>query len=480
MSREEPLHVDILKTYGLPDLDRLETDYREALDSFKRKIVVMDDDPTGVQTVHHISVYTDWEPETILSGFEEQNSLFFILTNSRSMTASDAIRENEKIARGIVTASVKTGRDFVLISRSDSTLRGHYPYEPLALKAVVEQLTEQRFDGEIIFPFFKEGGRYTINNVHYVRENDQLIPAGLTEFARDAVFGYHASHLGEWCEEKTCGEYRADQMIYISLEMLRLLDYDKIEDRLLSAGDYNKIIVNAIDYCDVKAFAVAFIRALHKDKEFIIRSAAAVTKVLGGITNHALLTREELAAPDNRNGGMIVVGSHVNKTTRQLEALRASARPIEFIEFDVEQAMVEGGLARETERIALHAEELIGQGITVAVFTSRKLLDPGGMDKEKKLLLSVSISGALTDIVGRLKAQPSFIVAKGGITSSDVGTKALHVRRALVMGQIKPGIPVWMTDDTSKFPNMPYVIFPGNVGSDTTLREVVEILLGEE
>ncbi len=74
----------------------------------------------------------------------------------------------------------------------------------------------------------------------------------------------------------------------------------------------------------------------------------------------------------------------------------------------------------------------------------------------------------------------SFIVAKGGITSSDVGTKALRVRKATVMGQIKPGIPVWQTDENSKFPFMPYVIFPGNVGGVTTLREAMEKLINRD
>ena len=100
-------------------------------------------------------------------------------------------------------------------------------------------------------------------------------------------------------------------------------------------------------------------------------------------------------------------------------------------------------------------------------------------DKDKILEASVKISDAVTSVIGKLQVKPNFIVAKGGITSSDVGTKALRVVRAKVMGQIKPGIPVWMTGEESKFPHMPYVIFPGNVGEVATLREAVEILMGE-
>ncbi|HGM1177478.1 TPA: nucleotide-binding domain containing protein [Clostridioides difficile] len=99
-------------------------------------------------------------------------------------------------------------------------------------------------------------------------------------------------------------------------------------------------------------------------------------------------------------------------------------------------------------------------------------------DKDKQLMISVEISDAVTSIIGMLNVRPNFIIAKGGITSSDVGTKALRVKKATVMGQIKPGIPVWMTGKESKFPNMPYIIFPGNVGEISTLRESVEILMG--
>ena len=92
------------------------------------------------------------------------------------------------------------------------------------------------------------------------------------------------------------------------------------------------------------------------------------------------------------------------------------------------------------------------------------------------MLRSVRISDGVRRLVGNLQVTPSFVIAKGGITSSDVGTKALCVKCANVLGQIRPGIPVWQTGEESKFPQTPYVIFPGNVGEVQTLREAVEIL----
>ncbi len=479
MHTVKPLDFSVISQLPPADDAAAEKLIAAALPKLNKKIVVLDDDPTGVQTVHGISVYTDWTVDSFRQGFAEENSMFFILTNSRGMTAPQSEAEHKVMAENIVQVSKETGKDFILISRSDSTMRGHYPLEPMTLKNTVESLTDKRYDGEIIMPFFKEGGRYTLGNVHYVKEGDQLTPAGMTEFAKDKTFGYSASHLGDWCEEKTGGAYKADDMVYISIESLRALDVDGITQQLMGVTGFNKVIVNAADYCDVKVFATAFVNAVCAGKQFMIRSAAAITKVLGGVPDKPLLTKAELIQPGNTNGGIILVGSHVNKTTQQLEELHNCRYPIEFIQFDQHQVLVEGGLEREVERVVALAESKIKAGQTVAVFTRRDRFDLDTDDKDKQLEVSVRISDAVTSVIGKLTIRPNFIIAKGGITSSDVGTKALRVKRATVMGQIKPGIPVWMTGPESKFPNMPYIIFPGNVGEVTTLREAVETLMGE-
>lgn len=477
MTDVKKIDATILQTFSLPDSGEIDFLLQKELSRLNKKIVVLDDDPTGVQTVHGIHVYTDWEEETLIKGFEEQNSMFFVLTNSRGFTAAETTKEHIKMANNIAAASKVTGKDFIIISRSDSTLRGHYPLETQILKREIEQYTDKRYDGEIIFPFFKEGGRFTIDNVHYVKEGDTLVPAGMTEFAKDKTFGYTSSHLGDWCEEKTKGDYKADNMVYISLESLRALDYKGIEQQLIDTKGFNKIIVNAVDYSDVKTFVVALLRALNRGKEFMFRSAAAVTKVLGGVPDKPLLVKRELVLEGNSNGGIILVGSHVNKTTMQLEKLHDCRYPIEFIEFNQHLVLQNGGLEGEVKRVVTLAESKIKSGVTVAVYTSRDRFDLPDADKDKQLEVSVKISNAVTSIIGRLNTRPNFIIAKGGITSSDVGTKALKVKCALVMGQIRPGIPVWMTGEESKFPGMPYIIFPGNVGEVTDLCTVVETLM---
>lgn len=472
----DKLGLDVLKKYQELDSEQVSQDTLAALGRLNRKIVVLDDDPTGVQTVHDVSVYTSWDEKAMTDGFNEENSIFFILTNSRGFTKEETERVHKDIARTLVKVSADTGKDYILISRSDSTMRGYYPLETDTLRKTIEQESSKRFDGEIIFPFFKEGGRFTIDNVHYVKEGDALTPAGDTEFARDKSFGYKSSHIGEYVEEKTGGTFTKESCTYITLEDIRSQNLDKITAQLMGVTGFNKVVVNAIDYVDVKVFAMAFVEAVGRGKEFMFRSAAAVTKVLGGVSDMPLLTKEQLIEKENNNGGIVLIGSHVNKTTQQFEALKGCTTPLEFIEFNQHLVLQENGLEGEVERVINLAENNIKAGRSVVVYTKRERFDLDTDDKDKQLMVSVQISDAVTSVIGKLSIRPNFIIAKGGITSSDVGTKALKVKKAMVMGQIKPGIPVWMTGEESKFPKMPYIIFPGNVGEIDTLKEIVDLL----
>jgi uncharacterized protein YgbK (DUF1537 family) len=458
----------------------------------QRKIIVLDDDPTGVQTVHGISVYTHWTPENIEAGFDESNSLFFILTNSRGMTSDETSKVHADIGKTVAAVARKKNRDFILISRSDSTLRGHYPLETLTLKNTLESETGSRYDGEIICPFFIEGGRYTAGNIHYVKIQDTLVPAAQTEFAADKTFGYRHSDLTEWVEEKTVGSFKKEAVRAVSLEMLRGIPesagveagVEKIASLLMEVEGFNKVIVNALDYNDIKIFCAAFYRALSRGKRFMLRTAAAIPKVLGGVKDKPLLTREELLRGGDSGspvegvksrGGLIVIGSHVQKTSRQLELLMGK-KNIVPIEFNTHLVTDDGKFAEEINRVQKLCNESIEAGKTTVVYTCRNRFDLNTGNKEDELRIAVKIAAAITGFVSGLPGRPRFIIAKGGITSSEIGTTALKVKKALVLGQVLPGIPVWLTGSESRFPNTPYIIFPGNVGGEEDLRKIADML----
>lgn len=471
------LNIKILESYKKINEEYLDELLKIEIEKSNKKIIVLDDDPTGVQTIHDINVYTDWNIESIRKGFKEENKMFFILTNSRSFTVDETTKCHKEIIERVEQVSKETGIKYMIISRGDSTLRGHYPLETDILREGFEKSEEKKIDGEILCPFFKEGGRFTLNNIHYVKLEDTLYPAGETEFAKDTTFGYTSSNLCNYIEEKTGGKILAKDVLVISLEELRNQEIENIEKRLLNTKNHKKIVVNAIDYCDLKVFIIALYRAMNGGKNFIFRTAASFVKVLGNISDRKFLVREDMIKENSKNGGIVVVGSHTKKTTSQLNELK-KLENLEFIEFNSDLVLNEDEFRKEIENTIEKEEKLILEGKTVIVYTKRRLLVIDNDTKEEALLRSVKISDAVQSLVGKLKVTPAFVVAKGGITSSDVGTKALQVKRAKVLGQVCPGIPVWQTEKESKFPNIPYVIFPGNVGELTTLREVVEILLG--
>ena len=472
------LESEVLQSYNKIDEQYVESLLEKEIKKNNKTFVVLDDDPTGVQTVHDVPVYTNWEKETLRQACAEKNNLFFILTNSRGFTEEQTTKAHKEIADVVDEAAKEAGVEYVFVSRSDSTLRGHYPLETEILKENYEYHTGTTIDGEILCPFFKEGGRFTIDNIHYVKYGDELVSANETEFAKDQTFGYSSLTMPEYVAEKTDGKYHAEDVTCISLKDIRSMDIFKIEEALMQVKDFNKIIVNAVDYIDLKIFSIALYRAMNKGKLFMFRTAASLVKVMGGVTDQPLLERGQMIVKETQNGGVIVVGSHTEKTTKQVEELQ-KLTDIEFIELDATLVADEEAFEKEVQRCLRLEEECIKAGKTVCCYTTRSLIKADTGNKEDELRLSVKISDAVQSLVGRLEVIPAFVIAKGGITSSDVGTKALRVIKANVLGQIEPGIPVWQTGEESKFPMTPYIIFPGNVGEITTLREAVEKLTGK-
>lgn len=465
--------AQVRERYPVYETEKLKSVLTRELAGFDRTVVVLDDDPTGTQTVSGVPVVTSWEESLLREELASRPRMLFILTNSRALTAAQSQKLHRELAENLLAAADACGRKFLLVSRGDSTLRGHFPLETQTLRQVLES-HGMRVDGEILCPFFQEGGRYTAGNVHYLEEDGVLKPVGESEFAADKTFGYHSSHLGEWIEEKTEGAYPAERVRYITLEDLREENRQQIRAVLSQVRNFEKIVVNAISYEDLECFVPELLWAISSGKTFLLRTAASILRVLAGCRG-GVLPREELTDTENANGGIVIVGSHVKKTTRQLECLleEGSVLPLEFNQHLV---LDPKAFNREIQRVSDAADTAISRGENVAIFTRRERLDLNSSDKEDELRLATRISEGVVQIIADLKVRPNFIIAKGGITSSDVATQGLSLRRAMVMGQILPGIPVWRTGQESKFPDMPYVIFPGNVGDEYSLLEAVKKL----
>lgn len=438
-----------------------------ALKGQNAKLVILDDDPTGSQSTHDVGVLTHWSVEALREELDDAARAIFILTNTRSMPLQQAQAINREVGQNLAAAAERSGRRVVLVSRGDSTLRGHFPGELEALSAGYKRPP----DATILIPFFLEGGRYTAHDVHYAADGaaDEawLVPVAQTPFAQDSAFGYQHSNLRHWVEEKTRGRVRAGEVLSITLEDLRERGPTCVRETLLPLQGDAVCIVNALCTRDLEVFTLGSLEAEKAGKHFLYRTAASFIPVRAGIAPRPPLTADELADPGS-SGGLIVVGSHVPLTTAQVNELQQEAT-IHAAEVQVAALLHDAQRADEIGRAVQLASRHLKAGEDVLLYTSREPVKAA--TAEDNLRLGQRISDALVEIVQALTTRPRYLLVKGGVTSSDIATKALSVKRAWATGQILPGVPLWTLGEASRYPGLRYVIFPGNVGDKDSLVE---------
>lgn len=442
-----------------------------------QKVIVLDDDPTGTQTVHDIPVLTEWSVESLRAELSNNLPAFYILTNSRALPLPEAQALNAEIGRNLRDAGHAVGRAFAVISRSDSTLRGHFPGEVDSLADAIRDTHDAPCHPPyLLIPAFLAGGRYTINDVHYVAYGDDLVPAGETEFAHDAAFGYRASNLCAWVEEKTRGAIRAGDVMSISIKDIRIGGPERVRDRLRALRPGDACIVNAASERDLEVMALACLMAEAAGSRFLYRTAASFARARAGIAPQPLLTARDFESSEgfrsSSAGGLIIVGSYVPKTSGQLDALLR--RGVNAVEVSVEALLDDDNRSGEVARCAQAAEALLASGCDVVIYTSRRLIS--GADAATSLAIGRHVSDSLVAIVRSLAVRPRYVLTKGGITSSDIATKGLDVQRAMVLGQLLPGVPVWRIGSESRYPGTIYIVFPGNVGGPDALAQTYDLL----
>lgn len=429
-------------------------------------VVSLDDDPTGVQTVHDIYALTAWTPEALRREFAEPRPLFAVLTNSRAQGADAAAAIAHEVATGLSGTARETGRRFAVISRSDSTLRGHYPAETDALAEVLGP-----YDATLLIPAFFEGGRITVDDVHLVREGDNFVPAALTEFARDRAFGYHQANLRQWVAEKTGGRISASAVASLDLATIRQGGPEGVIAALRPLQGNVPVVVNAASERDLEVVTLALVRLEAEGRRYLYRTAASFLRTRAGIAPRAPLRGAEL--PVGAGPGLVVAGSYVGRTGEQLAALLA---PGDLPHYELPVAPLLAPLERAatiaTAQRAL--DDALAAGRDAVLSTARQYV--AGDTPAHSLAIGQAVSSALVAIAAGLRVRPSFLIAKGGITAHDLATHALAARRIAVLGQLAPGVPLWRLGPESRRPDLLYVVFPGNVGGPATLREGYEAL----
>jgi uncharacterized protein YgbK (DUF1537 family) len=433
----------------------------------ERTVLVLDDDPTGTQTVRDVTVLIDPSVESLAKLIERRTPLAFILTNSRSLPADGAARLAWELGRRISRAARLAGHPVSVISRSDSTLRGHFPGEVDGLAGGLGW----RDVPVLLMPFFGEGGRITIDDVHYVVQSGRPVPVAETEYARDSAFGYAESNLEDWVRSRLGRVQRP--IGSLPLNVIRAGGPPGVAAALSRLGPGAICIANAVVDRDAEVVAAAVVEVERSGQPMLPRTAAGFVRARAGQVRHQDLRGEEV--PVGPLPGLVVVGSHVPSTSRQLARLLDDPPiPLELVELPAAEAAGSSTAPRLRRRATQRIAELLATGRTPIVATTRERLDPAP-DDPSGLALAARISRTLVGTVRSLAVRPGWILAKGGITSSDVATAALGARSATVLGQLLPGVPVWRVDG-GRHPGLVLVVFPGNVGDDDALRRAVAIL----
>lgn len=454
-----------------------------------RRVVLLDDDPTGTQTIADLPVLTSWSVPDLQWALQQQTTGFFVLTNTRSLSETDAAERNRQVVDALHQAATAEQVSYVLASRSDSTLRGYYPLETDVLS---QELAARGtvVDGVVICPGYVEPGRLTIDSVHWTRTPEGMIPVSQSEFAKDASFGYRSSDLRDWVAEKTGGRISRDEVATITLTDIRVGGPDRVGEILAGLRNDRPVVVDTVEDADQQVVVLALLHAEAAGKNFIYRIGPSFVRARTGQRPtppadaqrlRQILATQPTDADDTRPAtkhGLITLGSHVGLTTRQLDRLRDRGKIIE-LELDVPTLLDDSARDRHVNDVAAQSARVLQNNDAesdVVIRTSRTLVT--GDDAVSSLVIARTVSAALVGTVREIVSQirPSFVLAKGGITSSDTATVGLGITRAWCRGTMLPGIISLWEPVTGLAQGIPYIVFAGNVGDDDALVAVIDTL----
>ena len=399
------------------------------------KIIVFDDDPTGSQTVRGCPLLLEFSPSGLAAGLADPSPLLFLLTNSRALEPDEARLHLRQLCRRLRPLLDQLDRPWLVVSRGDSTLRGHTPLEHDVIRAELGP-----FHASLLVPAFPQGGRTTCQGVHLLHGQ----PLHQTPFSQDRRFSYPSSDLPVWLEHNSAGAIAAAQVI-------RLSSAAGLEQ--LQAGDW--AVLDAADPQDLDAIGSAVIAELAQGRRHLCQSAASLLNGLSGIRSR-LLGPAEL--PPIQAGGVVLVGSHVPLTDQQLTALLEEPQ-CTGVEFSLDSD------ARDWPALTAELEVIRAQGRTPVLFSSRG--ERSGLSPQQQRQLA----SAMAQVVLGLEPPLGYVIAKGGTTSLTLLAEGLGFQQLRLLGQLQPGLSIVQPEQPhGRFGALPVVTFPGNLGDQDSLR----------
>ena len=445
------------------------------------KIIIFDDDPTGSQTVYGCPLLLNWDEKSLEKAFKEPSNLIFILANTRSLSSALADKKIREICLALKKFFVRKGYskdNYFYISRGDSTLRGHGVLEPATL---AEELGP--FHATFHIPAFLEGGRTTENGIHYLNG----IPVHMTDFGRDQLFGFTTSNLAKWIEEKSCGIIQVHNILHLDIKKLDMaLDnedgFQSLVNFLSQLENNISVIVDAKlpDHLDILSKAI---KIISHEKRFIFRTAASFINSLSGLLPNPKSTAE-LVSLKSKNidckykPGLIMVGSHVQLATDQLEILLTD-NSCEGLEIPVRK--LAGILAFEKYQelildlessLLLKIEGMLDRKKVPVLYTTREEMQFSS--NLERMNFGLELAGFMAILVGKITNKLGYIISKGGITTQLLLQKGLKLNQVNLKGQILPGLSI--VQSISDENNLPVITFPGNLGNNKTLLESYKLM----
>jgi uncharacterized protein YgbK (DUF1537 family) len=418
---------------------------------FLDPIVVLDDDPTGVQTLAGIRVLLAWDGAAIVGALKGRPSVHLI-TNSRALPP-EAAGAHVGEAAALALESVP---DAHLVLRGDSTLRGHVREEYEAVRAAA---APDAWPALLLVPALPSAGRVTRDGVHVIERNGEATPLDQTEYARDGVFSYESSRLLEWAEERSSGLFAAADGRELHLGELRRVGASAVADAIREVASAKRPAVIAPDAAteeDLAVIAEGYAAAVRRGSSVLVRCAPAFAGVLAGTHAPGLVEPPS----SGKDGVLVVCGSYVPTTSRQLQAL-ADARPGTLVEVDAD-ALASSAAEIEVERAAAAASSTLRRnGLAVLATPRTRSVSSSSLEAGER------VAGGLARIAGLIDPRPPVVVAKGGITSAVTLRAGFGADAADVVGPVLPGVSLWRAE--AREGRLEYLVVPGNVGEDDLL-----------
>ena len=410
------------------------------------KTVVLDDDPTGTQSASGATVLLEYDTALIREALRGADSVY-VQTNSRAIDEPAAIALVSDIRDAARRAAAELGQELQFVLRGDSTLRGH-------VFAETEQFLDQ--DSVIVFnPAFPDGGRTTVDGVHLVRSGDREVPAHETEYAQDPVFPFASGVLSEYVAEKS-----GRPAVGVDLAAVR---GGRAASAIATAPAGAVVVPDARTNDDIRLIAEAIRTVRRAGRSVIVRSAAPLAAALAGVQSPGLLSPPLLPEP---RPTLLVCGSHTAGATAQLEAVEAAHGPAIVIPT---AAALADPVAAGHEAAREASARLAAGGLAV-ICSERHRRAAHSTLRHGELVMQ-----ALTVAVRALSPEVGVVVAKGGITSAELARRGVGATRAVVRGQVIPGVSVWDLRSAEGAPVL-YVVVPGNVGEASALTDVLAAL----